>query len=58
MEAIKNKQEIIDDQIVNMLKKEDYYKILKYRHNPRDKRAIRWQILRNKWLILNSYKLL
>ena len=43
-----------DDEILAMLKREDYYKILKIRAHPEDALGIRWQVMRTKWSVLNQ----
>ena len=42
------------EQIVAMLNREDYYKILKIRYKPKDALNIKWNTLRSKWSILNQ----
>ena len=45
-------------QVLDMLSREDYYKILKIRKNPRDYLSIRWNVMRSKFAILNTSGLL
>lgn len=45
---------ITDEQIIDMLKREDYYMILKLKRNPEDRTQIRWNVMRTKWSILNQ----
>lgn len=44
-----------DKEIVDMIKREDYYLILKLRRSKEDKTAIRWNVFRTKWSILNQF---
>lgn len=43
-----------DEEILDMMKREDYYLILKLRANPEDTQKIRWNVMRTKWSILNQ----
>lgn len=43
-----------DQEIIDMLHREDYYKLLKIRAHPEDRRAIIWNVMRTKWSILNQ----
>jgi len=57
MENFKNKRLVRtripkDREIIDMLNREDYYKILKILAHPDDKRSIRWNVMRTKWSIL------
>ena len=51
---VRVKKLITDEQIINMLKREDYYMILKLKRNPEDRQQIRWNVMRTKWSILNQ----
>lgn len=42
------------EEIIAMLNREDYYKILKIKHDPKDALNIKWNTLRTKWSILNQ----
>jgi len=44
-----------DDELLDMLKREDYYIILKILAHPEDKRGIRWNTMRTKWSILSQF---
>jgi len=44
-----------DDEIVDMLKREDYYLILKLRRSKTDHTAIRWNTMRTKWSVLHQF---
>ena len=44
-----------DDEICDMLLREDAYMILKIRHNPSDAKGIRWNVMRTKFSILNRF---
>lgn len=41
-------------EVLIMLKREDYYKILKINKNPKDYLSIRWNVMRSKFAVLNS----
>jgi len=43
-----------DENIIDMMKREDYYLILKLKANPEDRQKIRWNVMRTKWSILNQ----
>ncbi len=43
-----------DVEIIDMMKREDYYLILKLRAHPEDSQMIRWNVMRTKWSILNQ----
>jgi len=43
-----------DENIIDMMKREDYYLILKLRAHPEDSQKIRWNVMRTKWSILNQ----
>lgn len=45
-------------EVLDMLGREDYYKILKIRKNPKDYLSIRWNVMRSKFAILNTTGLL
>jgi len=45
-------KEHTDDQLIDMLKREDYYLIVKINKHPEDRLQIRWQALRTKFSIL------
>ncbi len=45
-------------EVLDMLGREDYYKILKIRKNPNDYLSIRWNVMRSKYAILNTTGLL
>lgn len=53
-ERVKVKRLITEENIVDMLKREDYYMILKIRRNPEDRQQIRWNVMRTRWSILNQ----
>jgi len=44
-----------DQELIDMIKREDYYLILKLHRNPTQRQAIRWNVMRTKWSILNQY---
>jgi len=44
----------LDSEIIDMMKREDYYLILKLRANPEDAQKIRWNVMRTKWSILSQ----
>ena len=44
-----------DDEICDMLKREDFYMILKIRHNPDARQGIKWNVMRTKWSILHQF---
>jgi len=44
-----------DKEIVDMMKREDYYLILKLRRSKEDHTAIRWNTMRTKWSILSQF---
>jgi len=44
-----------DDEICDMLNREDVYKILKIKHNPKDFQGISWQVMRTKFSILRRF---
>lgn len=41
-----------DKEIIDMLNREDYYKILKILAHPENRRDIIWNVMRTKWSIL------
>ncbi len=43
-----------DQEVYDMLAREDYYMLMKFKRSPEDKREIRWNVLRSKWSILNQ----
>jgi len=43
-----------DTEILDMMKREDYYQILKINAHPEDRQLIRWNVMRTKWSILNQ----
>ena len=45
-------------EVLDMMNREDYYKILKIRKNPKDYITIRWNVMRSKFAILNTSGLL
>lgn len=45
-------------EVLDMMNREDYYKILKIRKNPKDYISIRWNVMRSKFAILNTSGLL
>ena len=49
MERSRPPQEVLD-----ILKREDYYKILKINKNPKDYISSRWNVMRTKFAALNS----
>jgi len=51
---LKRKRIPTDNEILDMLKREDYYLILKIRAHTEDRRGIRWNVMRTKWSILNQ----
>lgn len=44
-----------DKEICDMLKREDYYLILKIKKNPDSRQGIVWNVMRTKWSILNQF---
>ena len=42
-----------DQEIIDMIKREDYYTVLKNRRTPEDSRENRWLALKTKFTILN-----
>ena len=56
------RRELTDElskQLVDQIKRDDYYRILKHRHQPKeDYLEIKWNGLRRKWAMLLRHRLL
>ena len=51
---LKRKRIPTDQEIIDMMKREDYYQILKIHAHPEDRQMIKWNVMRTKWSILNQ----
>ena len=47
-----------EQEIINMMNREDYYLVVKNNKSPEDRVQNRWQVMRTKWQILNRNGLL
>ena len=50
------KHNYTDQEILDMLRREDYYLVLKIRNNPDEHMKLKWNTMRTKWSILFNNK--